>query len=124
MGRIVPILGAGRRSGGICDCNALTCTGYGTDCFWPLPISLGADLGAVRRAVERERRFRASPRRPTTGSRWRITSLIRHAFKRIAGPFILKPVGMALDTRYGGRLYIPGPILEPVKVVARAGAAR
>ena len=31
---------------------------------------------------------------------------------------------MALDTGYGGRLYISGPIRECIKVVARAGAAQ
>ena len=62
MGRTVPILGAGRRSRGICDRNALTCTGYSIDCFWHVPRSFGSDLGVVRRVAERERRIRAFPR--------------------------------------------------------------
>jgi hypothetical protein len=78
----------------------------------------------VRRAAERERRLRAYSRCPTTGSRWRLTSFFRHAFESIAGYAIIEPVGVALDTRYGGRLYISGPIRERIKIVARAGAAR
>ena len=120
MGRIVPILGAGRRSRGICDRNALICTGYSTDCFWHVPRSFGADLGVVRRVAERQRRVRAFPRCPTTGSRWRITSFIRHAQECIAGQAILEPVGMALETGYGGRRYIAGPIRERIKPAARA----
>ncbi len=120
MGRTVPILGAGRRSRGICDRNALTCTGYSTDCFWHLPRSFGTDLGVVRRAAERQRHVRAYPRCPTTGFRWRITSFIRHAQECIAGQAILEPVGMELETGCGGTLNVTGPIEKRITVAARA----
>ena len=124
MGRTVPILGAGRRSRGICDRDTLTCSGYSADCFWHLPRSFGADLGVVRRAAKRERRIRAYPRCPTTGSRWRVTSFIRHPFESITGHAILELVGKALESGYGGRLYIAGPIRERIKAAARAEAAQ
>ena len=45
-------------------------------------------------------------------------------FAGITDTAIFEPVGMALDAKNGGRLYISGPIREPIKVVAPSGTVQ